>query len=209
MDAIKRIVLANRAWSKERLSVDPDYFRSLGGLPSPEILWIGASDTPISPEELTGTAPGELLVHRNIANLVVHTDLSLMAVLHHAVVRLGVAHVVVCGHYACAGVTAALKAERNGISDKWVRYIKDIWRLHRAELELYDDPEQRRRRLVEINVLEQVHNLVKTAMIQEAWRERGGPTLHGVVYGDDDGLLRELCEVPPGSPIDEIYRFEP
>jgi len=208
MDAIKRIVLANRAWSKERLSVDPEHFRGLSERAQPEILWIGASDSPIGPEELTGTAAGELIVHRNIANLVVHTDLSLMAVVEHAVDRLGVAHIVVCGHYGCAGVAAALTSNRYGVTDAWLRHVKDTWRLHRAELELYDDPDQRRRRLVELNVMEQVHNLVKTSIVQRAWRQGSRPSLRGFVHGEADGLLHELCEVSPGAPIDAIYRYQ-
>jgi carbonic anhydrase len=207
MDSVKRMLLSNRAWSRERTSNHPEYFRDLAREHRPEFLWIGCSDIRLPAEEVTGTAPGELFVHRNIANLVVHTDLNLLSVLQYAVEYLEVQHIVVCGHYGCGGVEAALTPNRFGLLNTWLRHLKDTYRLHRAELDLYDDPRRRWDRMVELNVLEQVQNLVKTSIVQQAWRSRNAPTIHGWVFRLDDGILHDLVRVAPGSPIEEIYRF--
>jgi carbonic anhydrase len=208
MDSVKRMLLSNKAWSRERTSVNPAYFIDLAKDQHPEFLWIGCSDSRVPAEEVTGTSPGELFVHRNIANLVVHTDLNLLSVLQYAVEHLEVPHIIVCGHYGCGGIAAALTPNRFGLLNKWLRHIKDTYRLHRAELDLYDDHRKRWDRMVELNVLEQVQNLVKTSIVQDAWRKRKAPTIHGWVFGLDDGILHDLVRLQPGAPIDEIYRFK-
>ena len=208
MDTWKRLLLSNRAWVAERLSDDPTYFKRLAEPQRPETLWIGCSDSRVPPDEITGTSPGEIFVHRNIANLVVHTDLNLLSVLTYAVEHLEVKHVIICGHYGCGGVKAAMTRSELGLLNKWLRQIKDIYRHHRAELDLFEPTERRVDRLVEINVLEQVQNIVKTSIIQQAWHRHKRPIVHGWVFGLKDGLIKDLVKVDPGSPIDEVYRYD-
>jgi carbonic anhydrase len=208
MENWKRLLMANKAWAQERMEARPEFFRELAKEQRPDFLWIGCSDSRVPAEEITGTSPGELFVHRNIANLVVHTDLNLLSVLQFAVENLEVKHIIVCGHYGCGGVRAALTHSRFGLLNKWLRHIKDTWHDHRDELTLIPDGPRRVDRMVELNVMEQVQNLMKTSIIQEAWARHQRPVLHGWVYGLEDGLIKPLVQVPPGSPIDEVYRFE-
>lgn len=208
MEGIKRIMLANRAWSKERLAVNPAYFQELAAEHQPEFLWIGCADNRVGPEEITGATPGDLLVHCNVGNLVVHTDLNLLSLVQFAVEQLDVPHIIVCGHYGCSGIQAALSHNRFGLLNKWIRHIKDTHRLHRAELDLYENPSRRCDRLVELNVLEQVQNLCKTSIIQQAWRDRNAPTVHGWIFGRPEGMLDELVVMKPGMSIDDIYVFD-
>jgi carbonic anhydrase len=208
MDTWKRMLLSNKAWVQERLADDAAYFDRLAEPQTPEVLWIGCSDSRVPPDEISGTAPGDIFVHRNIANLVVHTDLNLLSVLQYAVEHLRVKHVIVCGHYGCGGVKAAMTRTELGLLNKWLRHIKDIYRYHRSEIDLYDPIDRRVDKLVEVNVLEQVQNLVKTSIIQQAWHRHQQPVVHGWVFSLKDGLLRDLVKVEPGSPIDEVYRFE-
>ncbi|MCB9662904.1 MAG: carbonate dehydratase [Alphaproteobacteria bacterium] len=208
METYKRLLLANRAWAQERLDLQSDYFERLAEGQTPQFLWIGCSDSRVPPDEVTGTGPGEVFVHRNIANLVVHTDFNLLSVLQYAVEYLEVRHIIVCGHYGCGGVTAAMGHARLGLLNKWLRHIKDIYKVHRSELDMYDDHERRRDRLVEINVLEQVQNLTKTSIIQGAWARHKRPTIHGWVFGLKDGLLKDLVKVEPGAIVDEIYTYD-
>ncbi|MCC6337671.1 MAG: carbonate dehydratase [Myxococcales bacterium] len=207
MDAIEKLLAGNRAWAKQRVAEDPQYFRHLAELQRPEYLWIGCSDSRVAANVITGTQPGEVFVQRNIANLVVDTDLNLFSVLEYAVKVLEVRHVIVCGHYGCGGVKAAMTRESLGLIDKWLYSIKDVYRLHRAEL---DDlaGEARVDRLVELNVREQVVNLTKTAIIQSAWKHHRRPHLHGWVYGLTDGLMKPLVTLPPGSPVDEVFAYD-
>ena len=193
MRDIDQLLLANKAWSEGRRHDDPQYFNRLSSIQTPKYLWIGCSDSRVPADTITGTAPGEIFVHRNIANMVVHTDLNLLSVLEYAVHYLKVEHVIVCGHYGCGGVAASLTNNSFGIINKWLRNIKDVHRLHSAEIYLNDDPTERVNRLVEFNVREQVQNLAKTSVIQRAWKERKAPTLHGWVYGLNDGLINPLC----------------
>lgn len=208
MESYKKLLLGNKAWNQEKLSLRPDYFRVLSGEQKPEFLWIGCSDSRVPAEEITGTEPGELFVHRNIANLVVHTDFNLLSVLQFAVDHLNVKHAIVCGHYRCGGVKAAMSHQHLGMLNKWLRNIKDLYHKHKDELEMQADLEKRMNRLVELNVIEQVYNLAKTSIVQHAWAHDRGPTLHGWVYGLDSGLLQDLVKVGRDTPIDDIYRYD-
>jgi len=206
---MKDILLArNKAWSALERAKDPNYFARLENIQTPEVLWIGCSDSRVSANVITGTLPGEVFVHRNIANVVVHTDLNLMSVLEYAVNVLKVKHVIVCGHYGCGGVAAAMTNKSYGLINKWLRNIKDVYRLHEQELLAIEDEHERLDRLVELNVIEQVYDVMKTTVIQKAWKERGGPYLHGWVYRLSDGVIAPLIEREPGSHIDDIYRFD-
>lgn len=208
MRDIDQLLLANKAWSEGRHSEDPNYFKRLSGTQTPKYLWIGCSDSRVPAETVTGTTPGEIFVHRNIANMVVHTDLNLLSVLEYAVKYLKVEHVIVCGHYGCGGVAASLTNNSFGIINKWLRSIKDVHRIYADEIDASSDPEVRLNRLVEFNVREQVQNLAKTSLIQSAWKDRQGPTLHGWVYGLDNGLINPLCELQYDSEVDPLYRFD-
>jgi carbonic anhydrase len=208
LDTWKRILLANRAWVAERLRDDTGFFDRLAAPQKPEVLWIGCSDSRVPPDEISGTQPGELFVHRNIANLVVHNDLNLLSVLQYAVEHLEVKHIILCGHYGCGGVNASMTRTEFGLLDMWLRNIKDIYRHHRSEIDLYDTVERRVDRLVEINVLEQVQNLAKTSIIQHAWKQHKRPTLHGWVFSLKDGLMKDLVKVEPGWPLDPVYQYD-
>lgn len=208
MDAHKQLLLANKAWVLEKLKMRPDFFARQAETQTPEFLWIGCSDSRVPAEEITGTEPGELFVHRNIANMVVHTDFNMLSVLQYAVEVLKVKHVIVCGHYNCGGVKNALTRYDLGLINKWLRHIKDVYRIHRDLIESIPDPQAQWDRLVEVNVTEQVQNLAKTSIIQRAWHKEQRPILHGWVYDLRTGYLKEFAEIPPGSKIDDIYRFE-
>lgn len=182
----------NKAWVQQQKNADPDFFNKLSKGQSPNYLWIGCSDSRVPANEITGTQPGEMFVHRNIANMVVHTDMNLLSVLSYAVEVLKVKHIIVCGHYGCGGVLAAMGNKQYGLIDNWLRHIKDVYRYHHEELDLIQDAEQKGRRFVELNVIEQVHDLGKTSIVQNAW-ERGQPLhIHGWVYDLQDGLIKDL-----------------
>jgi carbonic anhydrase len=208
MKSYERLLLENKAWAAERIEDDPDFFKRLKNIQSPEYLWIGCSDSRVPANEITGTQPGEIFVHRNIANMVVHTDLNLLSVLQYAVEVLKVKHVIVCGHYGCGGVQAAMTKKSLGIINKWLRNIKDVYRFHREEIDVIQDETERTNRLVELNVQEQVLNLAKTSIIQKAWKEHKAPDLHGWVYGLHNGLIKPLLEMPAGTHIDSLYEFD-
>lgn len=208
MESYERLLINNKAWSEEAQTRDPLFFSRLEKLQSPEFLWIGCSDSRVPANEITGTNPGEIFVHRNIANLVVHTDLNLLSVLQYAVDHLKVKHVIVCGHYGCGGVQAAMSHQSFGIINKWLRTIKDIYRIHQAEVDALPTEQERFDRMVELNVKEQVFDLAKTSIIQQAWADRGGPQLHGWVYRLSDGIIKQVCEMEAGSTIEPIYRFD-
>lgn len=208
MDSIEKLLLENKAWANEQIEKDPAYFTRLSKIQKPDFLWIGCSDSRVPANEITGTAPGEIFVHRNVANLVVHTDLNLLSVLLYAVEVLEVKHIIVCGHYGCGGVAASLTQNNYGMINKWLRNIKDIYRLHEEEFEAMNNDEAKVNRLVELNVMEQVLNLAKTSIIQKAWKNRQAPTLHGWVYGLEDGLLKTLCKMDHESKLDPIYTYE-
>lgn len=206
MEPWKRLLLENKAWAQGKTEVNPEFFAELARGQNPDFLWIGCSDSRVPAEDITGASPGELFVHRNIANLVVHTDLNLLSVLQFAVEHLCVEHVIVCGHYGCGGVKAALSPKSYGLLNAWLRHIKDTYRAHKDEVDLHD-PEQGLDRMVELNVKQQIHNLTKTDIIQRAWATHRRPTLHGWVYGLDDGLIKPLVRVDHTSPVDEAFRF--
>jgi len=209
MHSYEKLLLENKAWAAEKKSEDPEYFERLSHLQAPEFLWIGCSDSRVPANEITGTQPGEIFVHRNVANLVVNTDVNLLAVLDYAVTHLKVKHVIVCGHYGCGGIkAAATKSDYRPVLNMWLRNIKDVMRHHRQELENMKDEENRLDRLVELNVQEQVYNLAKTTIIQRCWEKERRPDLHGWVYGLKDGIIKPVFEMKVGSPIDPLYKYE-
>ena len=198
----------NRQWAESIKKIHPDFFRELSEQQSPEYLWIGCSDSRVPANEIVGLMPGEVFVHRNVANVVVHTDLNCLSVLQYAVEVLKVKHVMVVGHYGCGGVRAAMSNQKYGLIDNWLRNIKDIYRQHHEKLEAIADEEQRVNLLCELNVVEQVTHLAQTSIIQRSWQNNKGPHLHGWVYGLKDGLISSVLEMPPGSYIDPLYTYE-
>ncbi len=208
MNAYEKLLLENKAWAREKVLDDPEYFNRLVNIQTPEFLWIGCSDSRVPANEITGTAPGEIFVQRNIANMVIHTDLNLLSVLQYAVEVLRVKHIIVCGHYGCGGVKAAMGNQNLGIINKWLRNIKDVFRLHEEELLKIQDENDRLNRLIELNVQEQVMNLAKTSIVQHAWKHEQRPQLHGWVYSLHNGIIKPVCEIEPGTPIDHIYEYD-
>ena len=188
---IKYIFQNNQKWISEKIRTDKDYFKKLSVSQCPEILYIGCSDSRVSAEELMGAKPGEVFVHRNIANMVPNTDLSVMSVINYAVSQLKVKHIVVCGHYDCGGVRAAMQSSDLGILNPWLRNIRDVYRLHKSELDLITDDELRHKRLVELNIQEQCINIIKTSDVQKAAKDRA-ITVHGWVFDIDTGELKDL-----------------
>jgi carbonic anhydrase len=198
MKASDRLLLSNKSWAHERTLSDPEFFARLAKDQRPEFLWIGCSDSRVPANQITGTDAGEIFVHRNIANVFVPTDLNLLSVLQYAVDVLEVRHVIVCGHYGCGGVRASMSPANMGVISHWLRAIRDVHEAHDDELQALD-PERRANRLCELNVLKQVDRLRKTSIIEDAWSKRGGPWLHGWIYGLHDGRLRELAALEPGG----------
>jgi carbonic anhydrase len=209
MHSYEKLLLENKAWAEEIKSEDPGYFERLSRIQTPEFLWIGCSDSRVPEEKITGTQPGEIFVHRNVANLVINTDVNLLSVLDYAVNHLKVKHVIVCGHYGCGGIKAATtKTDFKYVLNMWLRGIKDVYRIHRDELDAIKTEEERCDRLVELNVQEQVQNLAKTSIIQRAWKQEQRPDLHGWVYGLKDGLIKPVFEMKAGTHIDPLYQYE-
>jgi carbonic anhydrase len=186
------LLQGNKDWVAATLSEDPTYFQRLSAGQKPPVLWIGCSDSRVPANQITNTLPGDIFVHRNIANVVVHTDMNMLSVLDYAVNVLEVEHVIVCGHYGCGGVEAALGNKQFGIIDNWLRNIKDTYRLHYHELDLISDPKRRSDRLVELNVTEGVFNLTKTSIVQNRWSNNKPLGIHGWVYSLDTGLIKDL-----------------
>jgi carbonic anhydrase len=209
MKPYERLLLENKAWAAEMLTEDAEFFSRLEHIQTPEYLWIGCSDSRVPADRITGAQPGEIFVHRNIANMVVHTDLNLLSVLQYAVEVLKVKHIIVCGHYGCGGVKAAMGNLDLGIINKWLRNIKDVYRIHREILEpIPMDDNRRLDRLIELNVQEQVMNLAKTSIVQKAWKTEQRPDLHGWVYGLKNGLIKPIFDMPAGTHIDPLYEFD-
>ncbi|MFN0030651.1 MAG: carbonic anhydrase [Flavobacteriales bacterium] len=208
MEQFEKLLEKNKAWAQHMVDTDPHFFTNLENLQTPEYLWIGCSDSRVPANQITGTAPGEVFVHRNVANLCVHSDVNMLSVLEYAVHHLRVKHVIVCGHYGCGGVKASTTQTDFNIINVWLKYIKDVYRIHEHELDAISDEKQRLNRLVELNVVEQVSNLSKTAIIQKAWKKYDAPHLHGWVYSLHDGLLKPVSHIVPGAYLDEIYRFQ-
>lgn len=209
MKSYELLLKENKAWAEEKLQADPDFFKRLSTLQTPEFLWIGCSDSRVPANEITNTQPGEIFVHRNIANLVIHTDVNLLSVLDYAVVHLKVKHIIVCGHYGCGGIKAAMSnTNYNQVLNMWLRNIKDVYRHNREELDTISDENLRADRLTELSVVEQVQRLAKTSIIQKAWKQRNEPDLHGWVYGLKDGLIHPVYEMKANSDVDPLYKYD-
>ncbi len=209
MTPYEKLLAGNKAWAKKQQADDPAFFDRLSSIQTPDFLWIGCSDSRVPADKITGTQPGEIFVHRNIANMVVHTDVNLLSVLDFAVNHLKIKHVIVCGHYGCGGIKAAMSnIDYKPVLNMWLRNIKDVYHDYRDELNAIADEELRADRLVELNVHEQVTHLSQTSIIQRAWQHDNGPHLHGWVYRLKDGLIKPVLEMLPGSAIDPLYIYE-
>lgn len=192
MKKLENLFDNNRVWSEAMHERQPDFFQRLCGQQSPEYLWIGCADSRVPANEIVGLLPGELFVHRNVANVVVHTDLNCLSVVQYAVEVLGVRHIIVCGHYGCGGVKAAANNEKHGLIDNWLRHVQDVEHKHHAGLCTIDDADRRLDRMCELNVVEQVVNVCQTTVVQDAWARGQGLTVHGWIYALQDGRLRDL-----------------
>jgi carbonic anhydrase len=192
MTEVAELFARNRTWATAMRAADPAFFTGLARQQSPEFLWIGCSDSRVPANQITGLAPGEVFVHRNIANLVVHTDLNCLSVLQFAIDLLHVRHVIVCGHYGCSGVHAALNGQKVGLADNWLRHVQDVRESHAAELDAIGNAAARARRLCELNVLAQVRHVCEATVVQDAWAAGRPLSVHGWIYGVEDGLLRDL-----------------
>lgn len=198
----------NKQFVADTLKLDPDYFEKLASGQKPPVLWIGCADSRVPANQITHTRPGEIFVHRNIANMVVHSDMNMLSVLDYAVNVLGVKHVIVCGHYGCGGVIAALGNDENGLVDNWLRHIKDVYRLHAAELDALTDQKQRADRLVELNVIENVNNLTATSIVQNAWKNGKDLQVHGWVYTLNTGYIKDLkVSFSSNQNLDKVFKI--
>jgi carbonic anhydrase len=208
MNVYQSLLDGNKKWVEEKIKMDPEFFERLSKGQHPQVLWIGCSDSRVPANEITGTQPGDIFVHRNIANMVVHSDMNMLSVLDYAVNILKVKHVIVCGHYGCGGVKAAMQNQQFGLVDNWLRHIKDVYRIHSDELEEIKDPEERFNRFVELNVIEQVFDLTNTSIIQNAWTNRNEPRVHGWVYDLRTGIIKDLkVSFHNQKKLPEIYRI--
>jgi carbonic anhydrase len=209
MDIYQSLLEGNKLWVNEKLSEDKHFFERLSKGQHPQVLWIGCSDSRVPANEITRTQPGDIFVHRNIANVVVHSDMNLLSVLDYAVNILKVRHVIVCGHYGCGGVIAAMDNGQYGLVDNWLRGIKDVYRIHHKELDSIAEDEERVNRFVELNVIEQVFHLSKTSIIQNAWSQRKSPIVHGWVYSLKTGLIKDLnVSMHDNDQLPAIYQIE-
>jgi carbonic anhydrase len=207
-DSYLKLLKGNAEWVAEKNISTPEFFEQLSKSQNPTYLWIGCADSRVPANQITGTQPGEIFVHRNIANLVVHTDINMLSVLQYAVEVLKVNHVIVCGHYGCGGVKAALSNTSFGLIDNWLRNIKDVYRLHEDELD-HLQGEELENKMVELSVKEQVLNLCKTTIVQDAWRTGEELMVHGWVYSLEDGRLRDLqVSAHSNEDIDKIFQFD-
>ena len=205
----QKLLENNKRWVLEKTKEDPEFFDRLSKGQSPPLLWIGCADSRVPANEITGTLPGEVFVHRNIANMVVHTDMNMLSVLDYAVNVLKVRHIIVCGHYGCGGVKAAMGNNQFGLIDNWIRHIKDVYRFHHQELDSIQDEEMRFERFVELNVVEQVHDLAKTYIVQNAWEKGQKLWIHGWVYSIRDGLVKDLnVNFGSNDELPDVYKLE-
>jgi len=205
----KDLLKGNKIWVENQLKEDPNYFKKISKGQAPPVLWIGCSDSRVPANEITNRRPGEVFVHRNIANMVVHSDMNMLSVLEFAVQILKVKHVIVCGHFGCGGIQAAMSNTQFGLIDNWLRNIKDIYRLHQEELDAIRDEKLKANRLTELNVIEQVYNLCKTSTIQNAWKDRKYPHIHGWVYDVRNGIIKDLdVSIKNNADMAKIYRFD-
>ena len=207
-DFYKKILDNNKQWVESQIAIDPEYFKDLSKGQNPPLLWIGCSDSRVPANEIIGAKPGEVFVHRNIANMVVHSDMNMLSVLDYAVNVLKVKHVIVCGHYGCGGIKAAMGNDSIGIIDNWIRHIKDVYRLHKKELDAIESDEVRFNTFVEINVKEQVFDLAKTSIVQSAWKKGQDLTLHGWAYGLNSGYVTDLnVNISSNKDLDNVYQL--
>ena len=205
----KKILDNNKKWVETQLAIDQDYFKDLAKGQQPPLLWIGCSDSRVPANEIIGAKPGEVFVHRNIANMVIHSDMNMLSVLDYAVNVLKVKHIIVCGHYGCGGVKAAMGNQSIGLIDNWIRHIKDVYRLHEEYLNAIDNEDDRFNKFVEINAQEQVFDLAKTSIVQSAWRNGQDLTLHGWTYGLNSGYVTDLgVNMSSNDELDEVYRLK-
>ena len=207
MEDYKRLLLNNQAWVAEKLALRADYFEQSASVQKPDYLWIGCSDSRVPAEDITGAQPGELFVHRNIANMVIHTDFNLLSVVQYAVEVLHVKHIIVCGHYGCGGVKTALTHQDLGLINQWLRHVKDVYRLHSDHLESLPNDEARLKDLVELNVVEQTRRLADLSFIQHSWLDNNFPYVHGWVYDIYSGRLNNLIKIDPGQRTHDIYTY--
>lgn len=207
INSYEKLLQANKEWATEQLIKDPDFFLRLSHIQTPEFLWIGCSDSRVPADKITGTQPGEIFVHRNIANIVANTDVNIHSVLEYAVDFLKVKHIIVCGHYGCGGIRAAIEKNSLGIINNWLRGVKDLYQINKKDIDKETTIENKTNKLVELNVQQQVLNLAKTSVIQKAWKHDQLPHLHGWVYGLHNGIIKPVCEMEPGTKIDDIYEF--
>ncbi|MCL4132741.1 UNVERIFIED_CONTAM: hypothetical protein GTU68_041156 [Idotea baltica] len=199
----------NKDWVQKKIEHDPAYFEELSKGQKPPVLWIGCADSRVPANQITGTLPGEIFVHRNIANMVVHTDMNMLSVLDYAVNHLKVKHVIVCGHYGCGGVEAAMQNKSLGLINKWIRNIKEVYKENITELKKLDSDKKRFDRLVELNVIAQVYDLAKTSIVQQAWRNDEGLEIHGWVYGLNDGIIKDLrVSMDSAAHLDDIFTLD-
>lgn len=205
----KQLLENNKSWVASKLEQNPDYFNKLAKGQQPPVLWIGCADSRVPANEIIGAEPGDVFVHRNIANMVVHSDMNMLSVLDYAVNVLKVKHVIVCGHYGCGGVKAAMGNQQIGLIDNWIRHIKDVYRFHEKELNQIVDEEERFNRFVEVNVYEQVYDLAKTSIVQSAWANGQELMIHGWVYGVHDGIIKDLnLTLKDNQKLAEVYQLD-
>ncbi len=205
----EKLLEGNKKFVQDTLDQDPNYFKKLASGQTPPVLWIGCADSRVPANQITNTKPGEIFVHRNIANMVVHSDMNMLSVLDYAVNILEVQHVIVCGHYGCGGVIAALGNKENGLVDNWLRHIKDVYRLHATELDCISDEKKRADRLVELNVIENVNNLTATSIVQNAWKNGKKLSVHGWAYELSTGFINDLhVSVNTNDDINEVFKIK-
>ena len=208
-DFYKKIIENNKKWVEEKLQISPEYFNNLAEGQQPPLLWIGCSDSRVPANEIIGAEPGEVFVHRNIANMVIHTDMNMLSVLDYAVNALKVKHVIVCGHYGCGGVKAAMGNDSIGVIDNWIRHIKDVYRFHHQELDAITNEKERFNKFVELNVKEQVFDLAKTSIVQNAWKSGQELSIHGWVYGLNSGYVTDLgVNFSCDKDLDDVYQLK-
>lgn len=199
----------NKKWVAEKLSIDPNFFEKLYEVQEPPLLWIGCSDSRVPANQIVGAQPGDVFVHRNIANMVIHSDMNMLSVLDYAVNVLHIKHIVVCGHYGCGGIKAALSNKSFGIIDNWIRHIKAVYRLNKEELDAITDEDKRFDRFVELNVSEAIFDLAKTSIVQNAWKNNENLTLHGWVYSVRNGIIKEIVTgIKDNSSLDTVYQLD-
>jgi len=205
----KKIIENNKNWVEDKLKINPDFFNNLAEGQQPPLLWIGCSDSRVPANEIIGAQPGEVFVHRNIANMVIHSDMNMLSVLDYAVNALKVKHVIVCGHYGCGGVKAAMGNSSIGVIDNWIRHIKDVYRFHHIELDAISDEKERFNKFVELNVKEQVFDLAKTSIVQSAWKNGQELSIHGWVYGLNSGYITDLgVNFSSDNDLDDVYQLK-